>query len=474
MDTVALLPLVHNAALLLALVFLHDVLTRQWLRQHLLLRDVPLGLVLGGIGMAVMLTPWVLEPGVIFDTRTVLLAISGLFFGPLPTLIAMAMTAALRLQMGGPAAVTGVATIIAAGGLGIGWRLWWRGRGRELVELSGLQLYLFGFLLHLLVLALMLLLPRPTAHQVLSQISLPFLLIHPLATSLLGVLMINRLRQERMVDRLRQSESCYRELSQNLERRVEERTRQLEEVNRELDSFAYSVSHDLRAPLRAMSNYSTILLRQHAAALGEDGRRICGNIGAACRNMVELIEGLLQFSRLGRAELRKRPVDMAAMVDSVYREVRAAFAAEPPPTAGTPPRPPAVAPEFFRGELPAAEGDPGLLGQVWYNLLHNAVKFSAGATPPRIRVSGRREEGMAVYLVEDNGVGFPERESRRLFQVFQRLHGDDEFPGSGAWLAIVRRIVERHGGRVWARSVPDRGAGFYFSLPAAAPAQSGA
>jgi len=233
-----------------------------------------------------------------------------------------------------------------------------------------------------------------------------------------------------------------------LEENVRERTEELKIANRELEAFSYSVSHDLRAPLRAVEGYAAILEEDYGARLDDEGRRMLGAVRAGGLQMNRLIEDLLEFSRIGRADLRRLQVDMAALA----REA----AALPPEAAHV---------HVEIGEVPAASGDRVLLGQVWTNLLSNALKYSGKRKDARVEIGARAEPTENVYWVRDNGVGFDPRYAAKLFGVFQRLHRAEEFPGTGVGLAIVQRVVARHGGRVWAESALGEGACFYFSLP---------
>ena len=225
---------------------------------------------------------------------------------------------------------------------------------------------------------------------------------------------------------------------------------ELERTNRELESFSYSVSHDLRAPLRAISGFSQILEEDCRDQLDEEGRRLLDVISNNGRKMNQLIDDLLAFSRLGRKPLSTVQIDMSGMVEDVLKEVHPG--GEPPP-------------EVVSTRLPPARGDAALVRKVWVNLLSNAVKFSSKCERPVIEVRGVENGADVVYSVKDNGTGFDIRYSEKLFGMFQRLHSEEEFSGGGVGLAIVQRVIMRHGGRVWAESKPQEGATFYFSLP---------
>jgi PAS domain S-box-containing protein len=244
------------------------------------------------------------------------------------------------------------------------------------------------------------------------------------------------------------------QLYADLDRRVRERTAELEQANREMEAFSYSVSHDLRAPLRAIDGFSSLLEQRSAAALGDEGKRLLSVVRANTRKMATLIDDLLAFSRVSRSEIRAGRVSMEALAREAFEEV----------VPGAPERD-----RIFLevGPLPAARGDASLLRLVWSNLIGNAVKFSNGRERAEIRISGEIDGERAVYRVSDNGVGFEMAYADKLFGVFQRLHGVTEFEGTGVGLALVHRIVSRHGGGVSAIGAVGGGATFTFWLPAA-------
>jgi signal transduction histidine kinase len=248
--------------------------------------------------------------------------------------------------------------------------------------------------------------------------------------------------QARLLDRLHRH-------AEDLEQRVQARTAELQAANKELESFTYSVSHDLRAPLRAVDGYALMLEEDHAASLDAEGRRLLGVVRGEAARMGQLIDDLLAFSRTGRQPLQAAKVDMAGLV----REVLGALSAEHPRA------------RVEVGALPPCEGDRAMLRQVWVNLIGNALKYSGRRPEPRVEVGGAEEAGQTSYWVRDNGAGFDPRYAHKLFGVFQRLHGSDEFTGTGVGLAIVQRVVLRHGGRVRAEGAPQAGATFGFSLP---------
>lgn len=690
-----LVTLIQNTALLLAMMVVFDLVTSrktvygQWGRQAVA------GLIVGGLCIGLMIASFQLESGIIFDTRSVLLSLSGLFLGPLPTILAMVIASAYRLLMGGIAALPGTGVILATGTIGILWRHYRRGR---LENISFRELYLFGVVVHIIMLSILMTLPREAAQRVIEGIGLPVMVVYPIATIALGWLLANRLQRENASHAIRESEKKYRllfesnplpmwvydmetlaflsvndaavvkygysreeflrmtikdirpaedvlkllenvqlstsglyesgvwrhckkdgslifveitsyvigfegrkaelilsnditerikaeeklreseerlrlateqsnvavweydlntyslsrspnhdrlygigwqqkwdndtflnaihpddrEYSNNLirnvvcangpdnysydfrvifpdhtirwllvngrviernetgqgikvrgtlmditerkqfqekletlnaqlEQKVRQRTALLEEANKELEAFSYSVSHDLRAPLRHINGYVDMLNRKYYDKLDEKARHYLDTISGAATKMGTLIDDLLQFSRTGRKEISFTELDLNILVQEVLKELEPVINARKI--------------KWDIQELPKVSGDYTLMKLVWTNLIDNAIKYTRNQPVAKISVGYKTEMENFVFCISDNGVGFDMKYANKLFGVFQRLHSQSEFEGTGIGLANVQRIIHKHSGRVWAEAEKDRGASFYFSLP---------
>jgi len=241
-------------------------------------------------------------------------------------------------------------------------------------------------------------------------------------------------------------------MSTQPEQEIQRMAAELEAAKKELEVFSYSVSHDLRAPLRAVDGFSRILVEEYAERLDDDGRRMLGVIRTEVQRMGRLIDALLVFSRLGRQEMEPEQVDMNELAQAVFDELAS--------------REPERKLELNLHPLPAACGTRTMIRQVWENLIGNAIKFTKGRQVGEIEIGARDgEDGVPVYYIKDNGAGFDMQLAGKIFGIFQRFHSEEEFPGIGLGLALVQRILHRHGGTIRAEAEAGRGATFSFTLP---------
>jgi light-regulated signal transduction histidine kinase (bacteriophytochrome) len=253
-----------------------------------------------------------------------------------------------------------------------------------------------------------------------------------------------------MLSEIQEQNIHIQRFNQELEQKVHERTQDLEAVNKELEAFSYSVSHDLRAPLRSVIGFASILQEDYANVIDANGLRSLETIMRNGHRMGTLIDDLLTFSRLGKQTVTKIDLDMNVLAQNVSDDLAGQFRTDA---------------EIRIHPLPQARGDSSMLRQVMQNLISNALKYSMKKDKPVVEIGGYKENGSHVYYVKDNGAGFNMQYYDKLFGVFQRLHGNNEFEGTGVGLALVHRVILRHNGEIWAEGKVNEGATFYFSLP---------
>lgn len=559
-----LVGLIQNTALLLALIVVCEI---SYLIPAKWEKTVPVinGFLIGFIGLVIMKLPYQLDTGIFFDTRTILISISALTFGFVPTAVAAAILVIYRVTLGGAGLLMGVSTILTSACIGLLWR---RFLMPQNTKYRWINIYLLGVAVHIMMLASAFVLPWETALQVVKRIGMPVMLIYPIATVLLSLLILHQRERKELLNHVLEAEGRYRSIFNNsynikllidpvngsvldanpaaskfygwsietlksmnieqintlspeeirdemvkaasekrnyflfrhrrafgdpvdvevyscpievkgqvllysiihdiservaaeneiiklnseLEQRVIDRTEELQKSVNELEAFAYTVSHDLKSPLRAIDAYSRILMEDYPEVIDGEIRDMVGNIKCISRDMIALINKLLQYSTAARLELYEESVDLNELFAASFHELASA----------TPERSIELKIET---QIPAVKGDRILLKQVIDNIISNAVKFTRTLDTAVIKVGHTVEENEIVVYVNDNGVGFSLASSDKLFGIFQRLHSAKEYEGSGIGLATVQKIIQKHGGRTWIVGKPHKGATIYFTLP---------
>ena len=295
---------------------------------------------------------------------------------------------------------------------------------------------------------------RKNLRQQLEEAQKTIAMLHDELTEMnKGINGLNLELEQRIDELSRVNIELQREIAKRIqaEEEIKSYDAKLENANKELETFAYSVSHDLRTPLRAIDGFSRILLEDFTEKLDDEGRRVLNVIRSNTVRMGQLIDDILSFSRLGRIEMNVLDIDMGKLVRSVVNELK--------PTVND------RNVELIIDTLPPSQGDKAMIRVVMVNLINNAIKFTRPRTVARIEIGGQSENNENSYFVRDNGVGFDMNYLNKLFGVFQRLHSQDEFEGTGIGLALVKQVITRHGGRVWAEGKVDEGAVIHFTLP---------
>lgn len=441
------LDLVYKLALLVTFSVISGFISGKFLRKSYLHNSLQ-GFLFGVASFIGMYHPFIFIEGIIFDGRSVVISLCTLFFGPLAGMITAALALAYRIYLGGHGALMGSMVIIFS--FLIGLYFYYRRVRKSNKEMTGLFLYFFGLLVHIVMLILLITLPGEYILETFKTVTITVIGFYPVITVLIGKILTAFDNNRNYINDIRESEQRIILLNQDLEKKVEKRTVQLTEANKELEAFTYTVSHDLRAPLRAIKGFLNYFDEDYSKHLNDDAGKLIQMIRQNADKMGQLIDDLLKFSKYNAVKLNPANVDMHAMANEIFNELTGSESNKP---------------DFICNKLESVNCDASLMRQVWINLISNSIKFSKKNTNASIITGSKRENGMLTYYIEDNGVGFDMKYADKLFNVFQRLHSQREFDGTGAGLAIVKRIIERMGGKVWATGKVNEGATFYFSLP---------
>lgn len=441
------LSLLWNGSLLVALAAMFGLLA-EWAGHHRPLGRVATGAAFGLVAVLVMSVPLQVAEGLRYDGRSVVIAMAGLFGGGWPAVIAAGIAAAYRVELGGVGILPGLGTILTSALAGWGLRWWVRGR---VTSLRLIHLLAFGLALHLAVLAWQATLPGALTRKVLLDIGPAFLLVFTLATLLLGWMLTGV--ERRIQDRRRDLEGHLQEITR-LHRELEERHRTLEALHRELGLHVSMTAHDLKAPLRAIEGFALALEEIRAPPLPQDARALIGRIANAVNRMGHLIQALEHYGRVVQGAIHPGPVPIRALVDQVLENQS---------------RDPQASKAQIDAEGPedlVARGDWGLLERVLQNLLSNALLYVRPGEAPQVTIRWRTTETGRVRLeVADRGIGVPQNQRERIFEPYVRLHGREAYPGSGLGLPMVRRAMERLGGRCGVEPRAGGGSVFFVELP---------
>lgn len=439
--------MINNSALMISLGLIATLFILSLLRSKIPYKEFFIGAIVGFTGFIIILAGVKLIPGIIFDTRSVLLCLSGLFLGYIPTLIGTVFVIIFRTSLGGAGIFAGVMIAITSAISGIIWK---KVKKIDILELTFADMYIFGVIVHIVMLACWLTLPWFTAKYVLYKIALPVLILYPVATALLGMLMRNMFRKIKEDAEMVRKNQLIESLNKELDQKVRERTQQLITANQELEAFVYSISHDLRSVLKAFNTTSDNLIKEYEKYIDEESKPLLVSLEQNNKRMSALIDNLIILSRISKNEISMQEINISKAIDTILDEISRDN--------------PDLKIKFdIAGDI-TAKADASLLKIALRNMLNNAVKFACYKTNPRIEFFVSEENGKRTFNIRDNGDSFETKYADNLFVAFNRLNTKEEFQNTVLSLAIVKRIVERHGGKVWAESELNQGAMFKFTL----------
>lgn len=469
MNNTVFLGLINNAALLLSLGLIYDHLANNGRRISPIPNQIATGLIIGGMTIVLMLTPVKWNSGIIFDTRTIVLGLSGLFFGTIPTLVAMVVSGAYRLNFGGVGASMGLATIASSGLIGLAWRY---RRYRESQEFGAAELYVFGTVVHFGMILCIFLLPQAVIAETFRSLALPIIIVYPIATALLGMLIVGRQRRDRIGEEVLALKNTLHKANGELRKHQEDLLAQIEESetarrlqqasqeeiakinvrlarsNEELDNFAYVASHDLKSPLRGIDQLATWIGEDLGDHLGPETMEHLRLIRSRIHRMEMLLDDLLAYSRVGRVDGEVTEVDTHTLIEEIYDLIAADKSMH----------------LTISDDMPVLLTKRVPLELVFRNVIGNAVKHH-DKEQGIINVSARRVADGVEFTIQDDGPGIPLEHQQRVFAMFQTLKPRDEIEGSGIGLSLVKKTVEGVGGKIFLESDGQLGCTFRFIWP---------
>jgi K+-sensing histidine kinase KdpD len=439
--------LINSSALMISLGLIAMLFIVSLLRSRIPYKEFFIGAIIGFSGFIIIIAGVRLFPGIIFDTKSVLLCLSGLFLGTIPTLVGAVFVIIFRASLQGPGVFAEIMIVITSAVAGIVWK---KVKKVDLLQLSFADMYIFGVIVHIFMLACWLTLPWHTASYILLKIALPVIVLFPLTTALLGMLMRNMFRKIKADEEMVKKNQLIEALNKELDQKVRDRTQQLLTTNQEMEALVYSLSHDLKSALKAFNITGDNLKIEIENCLDEEKKLLFSSLEQNNTRMGGLIDNLVILSRISKTGINLKDVNLSQIINNVLNDISRDN--------------PDLQVKFDIAEDIIAKADEALLTIALRNMLTSAVKFASYKTNPRIEFFVTEDAGKRIFNIRDNGESFETKYSDQLFVAFNRLNTKEDFQNTVISLAIVKRIVEKHGGKVWAESELKQGATFKFTL----------